>query len=157
MSAIPNPKPRRRGLPTWVTLLVLALVLLGAAGLVYAAYRPERGIWVNELKADAQRSLPMGSSREQALEWFTSRGIEDVKEARDLDGTGYKAIIPNSSWVEGGEIIVTCMFDGKDQLSRLSVVRMRVNKNGDAGGVAAPQPDRSQPRQKPGRITEPGR
>src|SRR5262245_9149401 len=133
MIETPAKRPQRRGLPTWVTLVVLAGVLLGAAGLVYLAYRPERGIWVNELKVDAERQLPMGSSREQAQQWFASHGITDVQEARDLAGSGYKATIPNSSWVEGGEIIVTCMFDRENRLDRLTVVRMRVRKGGDGG------------------------
>lgn len=133
MNETPTPRPRRRrNLPTWVTVVALAAVLLGAAGLGYAAYRPERGIWVDELKADAERSLPPGSSREQALEWFASHGISEVKEARDLVGTGYRATVPNSNWMESGEIIITSMFDRQDRLNRLTVIRMRVRKQGDS-------------------------
>ena len=130
---VSQPK-RRRGLPIWVTLLTLAAVLVGATGLVFAAYRPERGIRVEELKADAEQKLPVGSSREQAKEWFASRGITDVKDARDIVGTGYRGTLPNSSWVEGGEIVVTVMFDRENKLNRLTVVRMRVSKQGGEGG-----------------------
>jgi len=125
--ATASPK-RRRGLPTWVVILTLAAVVLGAAGLVYAANRPERGIWVDELRADAEQRLPKGSSREQAKEWFASRGIGDVQEARDIVGSGYRAVLPNSTWMEGGEIIITCMFDQKNQLERVNVIRRQVGR-----------------------------
>ena len=112
---------------------------------------------MNELKADAERRLPLGSSREQAQQWFASHGITDVQEARDLAGTGYKATIPNSSWMEGGEIIVTCMFDRENRLDRLTVVRMRVRKDGDGGQKEPFLPEKSQPQSKPGREMETGR
>jgi hypothetical protein len=122
-----SPK-RRRGLPLWVVVMTLAAVVLGAAWLVYAANRPEGGVWVDELRADAETRLPKGSSREQAKEWFASRGISDVQEARDITSSGYRAIVPNSTWMESGEIIVTCMFDRKDQLERISIIRRQVGR-----------------------------
>jgi hypothetical protein len=129
MSEPPPTSPkRRRGLPTWVVIVTLAAVVLGAAGFVYAANRPEGGIWVNELRADAEQRLPKGSSREEAKGWFASRGISDVQEARDIVGSGYRAVVPNSTWMEGGEIIITCMFDQKDQLERVSVIRRQVGR-----------------------------
>jgi hypothetical protein len=142
----PNPPParrRRRGeLPTWVTVVTLAAVLAGAAGLVYAAFRPEGGIWVDDLRADAEQRLPPGSSREQAREWFASHGITDVTEVRDMVGSGYRAVIPNGTWMEDADIVVTCMFDRQDKLDRLTVIRMTVNRAGGSGPPAAgPAPD----------------
>src|SRR5262245_58907450 len=96
--------PHRRGLPAWVTITTLVAVLLAGTGLVYAAYRPERGIWADELRADAERQLPPGSSREQALEWFASRGITDVRDYRDVVGSGYKGTISNATWMENAQI-----------------------------------------------------
>ncbi len=152
----PAPRPpRRRGLPAWVTVATLAGVLLAGAGVVYAAYRPERGIWVDELRADAERSLPQGSSREQAKEWFASHGITDVKDYRDIVGSGYKATLPNSTWMEDAQIIVTCMFDREDHLNRLNVTRVKVRRGG-AEEPEVPPPGPTPPGMGPPGMGPPG-
>jgi hypothetical protein len=59
-------------------------------------------------------------------------------------GSGYRATIPNSSWVEKGQIVITCMFDREDKLNRLSVVRIRLSDKSDTSGDDAPRPDPEQ-------------
>ena len=91
----------KRHVPTWVVLLTVAAVIGAAAGGLYLASQPKNGIRVEQLKAEIDEQLPLGSSREEVLAWFAAHGIAEPSDLLDTGGgkAGYKGSLPNDSWL----------------------------------------------------------
>jgi hypothetical protein len=92
--------------------------------LIYFWERPLNGIRVEQLEADLEERLPVGSSWELAEEWFASHefktyGIVDSVGRRD----GLMAIIPNNTILRPGEIHIELYFDANRKLRKRVIYR----------------------------------
>jgi hypothetical protein len=104
--------------------MVLALSLACCGGLGYFSTLPRNGIRVEVLKAEIERQLPRGSSRQQAEEWFTAHGFEPWAIS-EIGGrqVGIGATIRNDSWLESAEITVEVYFDTEGRVREVVVDR----------------------------------
>ena len=130
MDQVPTRTPhgRKGALPWWVTVPVLVVVVAGFGGLVYYAYLPKSGVYVEQVEADARENLKIGvSTREDAMAWFTAHGITDVYDTLDTGGkkNGYSVQIPNDNWMKNTQIQVTYRFNDEGKLREIMVYQER--------------------------------
>lgn len=126
MDGTPIVKPRHRkgDLPWWATVPTLVVVLAGFGGLLYYAYLPKNGIYVEQVETDVRQNLTIGTStRDDAKVWFAAQGISDVSDNFDPGGkhNGYLAKIPNDNWMKRTQVEVRMVFDGNGKLKELGV------------------------------------
>jgi hypothetical protein len=124
-----RPVTQARGLnrrvPIWIVVAAVVALIGASAGGVYLAGQPKNGVHVEQLEADIHEQLPIGSSREAVLEWFTAHGITDLSDLLDTGGgkAGYKASVPNDSWTDKATIEIMCRIDRKGQLKDVTIFR----------------------------------
>src|SRR4051794_8293482 len=106
-------RPRKRGLPAWVIVLVFVFLLAGGAGGYYVAGQPKNGVRLEPLEADAAAKLPPGTDKEKVPEWFAAHGITDFGDLKDTGGgkIGYRAVVPNDSYLEKSAIDISFWYD----------------------------------------------
>jgi len=120
----PKPKKNKKGLPAWVTILTLLVVIGGFAGAIWFAYLPKNGIELEPLKADLNAKLTIGTStRDDAKAWFAAQGNYEVHDVVDTGGTknGYMVRIPNDSYMKQTEIEITLRFDKAGKLNQVVI------------------------------------
>ena len=125
----PPPPRRRKGhLPTWVSVLTLALLFAGLGVAWYVASQPKNGIRFEDFAAEARRDLPVGTAtKDQVLAWFAGHGITDYGDLLDTGGNkaGYACQVPNDTWLDQADIVMLCRCDKDGKLVDLSISRIR--------------------------------
>jgi hypothetical protein len=125
---LPTPTRRaKRHIPIWVVLLTVAAVIGAAATGLYVASQPKNGIRVEQLEADLHEHLPLGSSREEVLAWYSAHGITELSDLTDTGGgkAGYRASVPNDSWLDRANIEIMCRIDRQGKLTDVTIFRSR--------------------------------
>jgi hypothetical protein len=117
----------KRHVPAWVVLLIVATMIGAAAGGLFLASQPKNGVRLEQLEADIHEQLPLGSSREEVLAWFTAHGITELFDLFDTGGSkaGYRAIVPNDTWLDKGTIEIMCRLDRQGKLTDVTIFRSR--------------------------------
>jgi len=104
----------------------IVFVLACCGGLILFGDRPTNGIRVERLEADIRRSLPVGSTWQEASAWFVSHNIQAGGAKDVLTGLPAKlllATIPNDSLLESAEIRIAIYFDEDCQLTKIDIYR----------------------------------
>jgi hypothetical protein len=104
-------------------------LLLCCGGAAYFAVYPLNGIRVDRLEADLNKSLPDGSTWEQADAWFTSHGFRAKRIARkggEEDGriVGLGAAVPNDTLLDSATIYIQVYFDTEGRLEKRVIKRV---------------------------------
>jgi len=124
LSKPPRPKSH---IKWWQAILVLLIVFGGLGCGLHFANQPKDGATVESVEADALASLPVGSNEDAAVAWFIARGYSEYGETTDTKGkkTGYRALVPNDSWLEKAEIEIVLKYESR-KLAKVQVSRILV-------------------------------
>ena len=129
MDETPKSHPRRRwvNVPWWATLLTFAALAAGLVAVWHYGNLPTNDVRVEEVKADVDRRLPVGSTREEVRAWLDGRGITDSGDLRNGGGQvdGIWATFPNDTWFEPADIHFQFRFDKEWKLTSVAVYRAR--------------------------------
>jgi hypothetical protein len=119
--ATSNRKPRNR----WAILASLVAFLSCCGCPLFFSLVPFNGVLAWRLKADMEKRLPDGSSREQAEAWFASHGFVagDIVKP-DGRRVGLMAIIPSATLIDNGEVQVYVYFDDNGKVRKRIVRRI---------------------------------
>jgi hypothetical protein len=113
--------PERR----WLVRILLIAAAVGCVCLGFAAVTPRNGIRVQDLESDLRNTLPPGSPKGLAEQWFAANGIQFRIMTQVTNGleVGYHAQIDNSSWFESAEIRIAVGFDVNGRVTKVSIYR----------------------------------
>jgi hypothetical protein len=100
----------RRGKRWIIFAITITGSLICCAGLVNYAVTPRNGILVESLEADLKNRLPLGSSWQQAHDWFASYGFQTDYISDSSGKVGLSTVIPNSSLLEVADIYIELYF-----------------------------------------------
>jgi hypothetical protein len=106
-------------------ILVVVVLFAGGGGLLHVHDQPKNGIRVEKLEADLKGRLPLGSSWEEAEAWFTSHGIKPnvLMRGHESRVSELLATVPNDTFLESAQIIISLTFSPDGRLERCAVWR----------------------------------
>lgn len=126
-SPAPRPPRRRKEVPGWIVVLVFAAIPVALGTVWYFGRIPENGVWVEDIKADAEQNLPPGTPREEVRAWLARHGVTELFELRDTGGRvdGFGGSLSNDSWLEPAYISFDFRFDSEWKLTKKTIYRAR--------------------------------
>ncbi len=85
--------------------------------------------YMQRLKVQLDEGLPDGTTWEECEAWFRSNNIGYHIMLKTIDGpmTGLRATIPNSLFLDGGEIRIELYFDADRRLKKREIYRFAVS------------------------------
>jgi hypothetical protein len=107
-------------------LLVGVAILACLAGILFVGDQPKNGIRVEQLEADLNQQLPLGSSWEEAEAWFAARGLKasGIYRGAECRRVGLIAAVPNDTFLEKAHIVISLSFCPEGRLEKYEVARI---------------------------------